>query len=318
MKYYVGIDGGGTKTHVLVFDEKFNVVFDKIYSSCHFISIGRQGFENLITEIKEDLQTVQVFDNIIHAFFALAGYGEIAGDNLVMDEIIKMIFTKPHTVKNDSIAGWAGSLLCEDGINVISGTGSIAVGVKNQDFVRVGGWGYIVGDEGSAFWIGIKTINAYSKMYDGRLEKTVLFDLINKAYALDENQDFMYLVYTKMAANRTNIATFAKVCAEAASNNCPISDTILRDAASEIVSHLDVISYKLDFPKDVKVSYSGGTFNSQIFLEYFKNCLSKQNFRYHLVEQNIKPAHGSALYAYVLAGNEVTDDLRKNILQKYG
>ena len=69
------------------------------------------------------------------------------------------------------VCGWAGSLAGEDGINVISGTGSMTYGERHGTGHRVGGWGELFGDEGSAYWIAAQGLNAFSRMSDGRLAR---------------------------------------------------------------------------------------------------------------------------------------------------
>ncbi len=318
MKYYIGVDGGGTKTRTLVFDESFNTVFDQTYSTCHLISIGVDKFQKLIKDIKTDLVNANIFSNAEYAFFGLAGFGEIEKDNEIMTEIITEVFAEiPTNIQNDSIAGWAGSLLCENGINVISGTGSIATGVKNGHVYRVGGWGYLFGDDGSAYWIALKALNAYSKMYDHRLVRTILYDIINEAYNLTSSRNFMYVMYTELKANRTEIAKVASLCSQAAEKGCQYSQAILQNAAKEMIAHLDIVANELQFGETVKISYSGGTFNSSIFLKYFSTYLQEQKYDYELVEDGIEPAHGSALYAYILKNGQIDEDIRKKLLTKY-
>ena len=66
------------------------------------------------------------------------------------------------------ICSWAGSLACEDGISVIAGTGSMAYGEYEGRSARAGGWGELIGDEGSAYWIAREGMNLFSRMSDGR------------------------------------------------------------------------------------------------------------------------------------------------------
>ena len=74
-----------------------------------------------------------------------------------------------YSCDNDMVCGWAGSLAGEDGINVISGTGSMTYGERQGVGHRVGGWGELFGDEGSAYWIAAQGLNAFTRMSDGRL-----------------------------------------------------------------------------------------------------------------------------------------------------
>ena len=70
---------------------------------------------------------------------------------------------------NDMVCSWAGSLACADGISVIAGTGSMAYGEYAGRQARCGGWGELIGDEGSAYWIAREGMNLFSRMSDGRV-----------------------------------------------------------------------------------------------------------------------------------------------------
>jgi N-acetylglucosamine kinase-like BadF-type ATPase len=85
---------------------------------------------------------------------------------------------------NDMICGWAGSLGCEDGINIVAGTGSIGYGERQGESARVGGWGEAFGDEGSAHWIAIQGLALFSRMSDGRMARGPLYDRVVEAFSL--------------------------------------------------------------------------------------------------------------------------------------
>ena len=76
---------------------------------------------------------------------------------------------------NDMICSWAGSLACADGISVIAGTGSMAYGEYAGRAARAGGWGELIGDEGSAYWIAREGMNLFSRMSDGRAPRGPLY-----------------------------------------------------------------------------------------------------------------------------------------------
>lgn len=316
MKYYLGVDGGGTKTRYVLVDENMNVCLDKTTGSGYFITLGKEAFINLMLEIKSDVTAI-CGDNLEHAFFGMAGVGEFHEDTTAITNLITEVFAPFKVdVANDSIGVWAGGLLCEDGIGVICGTGSIATGVSGEHTMRVGGWGFLAGDDGSAYWIALKTINAYSKMYDGRFEKTVLYHEVNTKFKLDEVNNFVKLIYRDMEMQRPQIAQFATLCTKAADEGCPYCIEILKEAASEIVLKIDVIANTLKFNDPIKVSYTGGVFNSEVFYKQIIHELNESKHSYELVIPVSEPAFGSALYAYILSGHKLTDELKKHYLEK--
>ncbi len=85
-----------------------------------------------------------------------------------------------YSCGNDMVGGWAGSLAGRDGVNVIAGTGSMAYGERGGTAHRVGGWSEVFGDEGSAYWVAVQGLNAFSRMADGRLPRGPLHALVRE------------------------------------------------------------------------------------------------------------------------------------------
>ncbi len=314
MNYYLGIDGGGTKTRAILIDEQFNTLFDQTYESTYLITQGDQKFKDIFTEILTAAKELAK-DNLKYTFIALAGYGEFKQDNERIEANLQTVFKdNPFKVLNDSVGVWAGGLLCEDGIAVIAGTGSNCAGIINDRYERVGGWGYIAGDESSAYWIALKTANAYMKMYDGRIERTELFDLINQTYSLDESNNMMQLLYRDFNCERAKIAAIAMMCTKAAKNGCPVSKAIIEEAAKEMALHITTMAKKLDFKTPIPVSYTGGVFNSSLYVEALKTNLSNSDKQFVLQDPVASAAYGSAVYAFILSGN-LLDDSHKALIK---
>src|SRR6185503_12426420 len=92
--------------------------------------------------------------DIRFAFIGLPSYGEDRAATPRMDSMPAALLPRDrYRCGNDMICSWAGSLACADGISVIAGTGSMAYGEYRDRTARAGGWGELIGDEGSAYWI---------------------------------------------------------------------------------------------------------------------------------------------------------------------
>jgi N-acetylglucosamine kinase-like BadF-type ATPase len=96
---------------------------------------------------------------------------------------------------NDMICSWAGSLACRDGVSVIAGTGSMAYGEYAGRCARAGGWGELIGDEGSAYWLAREGMNLFSRMSDGRAARGPLYELVRARLGLDSDLDLCARVY---------------------------------------------------------------------------------------------------------------------------
>lgn len=313
MNYYLGIDGGGTKTHAVIIDEDFKVIYEKKFEGTHIITAGDIAFTATMQQIYNEAMQI-TNNNISHMFCALAGYGEFKNDNEKIEGILTSIYNNtPYKVLNDSVGVWAGGLLCENGIGVIAGTGSCCCGINDGDYTRVGGWGYIAGDESSAYWIAVKLVNNYMKMVDGRIETTILKSIMDQEFDLDEDNNLLNLIYRKMDCKRPEIAQIAKVCNLAATKGCSVSMEILDSAAYELFDHINTTAKKMNTDFTIPVTYTGGVFNSNIFKEKLNMYMEESNNNFKLVEPITNAGIGSAVYAYVLSGKELTNEIRDKI-----
>ena len=207
------------------------------------------------------------------AFFGIPGYGEASGDIERLDAVpARVLGHDRYSCDNDMVCGWAGSLAGEDGINVISGTGSMTYGERQGVGHRVGGWGELFGDEGSAYWVATQGLNAFSRMSDGRLARGPLYALIKERLQLAGDLDVVSLVIDKWSGNRSSIAALATTVCEAARADDEVSAGILSAAVAELVTLIETTRTLIGFTdqETVPVSYSGGMFSDEGFLALFR------------------------------------------------
>ena len=304
---YLGVDGGGTKTALCLLREDGRIAAEAQAPSCYYFTEGidlvgrvlKQGIDQ-VCEIASVTPT-----DIRYAFFGLPTYGEVSGDVPALDAIPGEIFGHGrYACDNDTVCGWAGSLGGIDGINVVSGTGSITYGERAGNGVRVGGWGELFGDEGSAYWIAIKGLNAFSRMGDGRLPAGPLHETLRAHLALEADLDLVDVVLNRWQGERSEIAALSRVVAGAAEDGDECAARILSEAADELAGLVDTTRRLLDFgpDEDIPVSYSGGVFNAHPVVEGFEAALGHLHDGYELREPLHSPVVGAAIYAAKLAG----------------
>ena len=135
------------------------------------------------------------------------------------------------------VCGWAGSLACADGINLVAGTGSIGYGERQGKAARVGGWGEVFSDEGSAYWIAIQGLNAFTQMSDGRLPKGALHAGFRRHLGLDADLDICAHVMGEHGLERDGIAALAPIVAEAVAAGDPGGDPYPRTGRRRACEH---------------------------------------------------------------------------------
>jgi hypothetical protein len=174
---------------------------------------------------------------VTFAFFGLPAYGEDSETTGQMDAMPSSLFDPAqYRCGNDMICSWAGSLACADGISVIAGTGSMAYGEFDGRRERSGGWGELIGDEGSAYWIAREGMNLFSRMSDGRAPRGALHELVRDRFGLDVDLDLCARIYGVGANSRRAFAQFAPLVHEAALAGDAQSRAIIRRAADELVA----------------------------------------------------------------------------------
>jgi N-acetylglucosamine kinase-like BadF-type ATPase len=156
MARYLGVDGGGSKTAFALIDDTGHVLTRATAPTSYYFNDGFDVVERVLAQGITDVcgQAGIEASDIDAAFFGIPGYGEASGDIEQLDAVPRSVLGHDrYSCNNDMVCGWAGSLAGEDGINVISGTGSMTYGERQGTGHRVGGWGELFGDEGSAYWV---------------------------------------------------------------------------------------------------------------------------------------------------------------------
>jgi len=310
---YLGVDGGGSKTAFALIDDTGHVMARATAPTSYYFNDGFEIVEKSLAQGVTDICTQAGITpaDIDAAFFGLPGYGEASGDITALDAVPAGVLGHDrYSCDNDMVCGWAGSLAGEDGINVISGTGSMTYGERQGVGHRVGGWGELFGDEGSAYWIAEQGLNAFSRMSDGRLPHGPLHALMKSRLEVAGDLDVVSLVIDTWKGNRSKIAALATTVCQAAEAGDEASGRILSAAVEELVTLIETTRTLVGFTEQetVPVSYSGGMFSNEGFLAQFVAALQSSPAKYDLQTPRLDPAVGAALYAAKHSGHPLSPD----------
>lgn len=304
---FLGVDGGGTKTALCLLGARGRIVAQAQAPSCYYFAEGIGLVERVLRQgVDEVCRRAGIAPkDVRYAFFGLPGYGEVSLDVPTLDAAPERVLGHArYRCDNDMVCGWAGSLGGSDGINVISGTGSMTYGERSGRGARVGGWGELFGDEGSAYWIAIRGLRAFTRMSDGRLPAGPLHEMLRDRLDLASDLDLVDVVLNRWKGDRGEIAALARVVAEAAAVGDEQAARTITGAAAELADLVDATRLRLAFAPDemVPVSYSGGVFGAETVLEDFGAALATLHDGYELRKPLYTPVIGAALYAAKLAG----------------
>ncbi len=308
MKTYLGVDGGGSKTAFLLIDESGRVLASHTEGPAYYLEVGWDALRALLARgIGAILAHASLpIASVDFAFLGLPSYGE---DSRLLAQLDALpsppLLPGRYRCGNDAACGWAGALACEDGINLIAGTGSIGYGEYGGHTARAGGWGELFSDEGSAYWIAREALSLFSHMSDGRAQRGPWYDMARQHYGLTSDLDLCAAIYGDGHGGRSHIATLAPLVARAAAAGDAQAAALFQRAAGELARIVDAVYDQLMVPAhaDIPVSYSGGMFNErQLLLEPFLAKLSKNARSYRTMPPRLPPVAGAALYAASLGG----------------
>jgi glucosamine kinase len=146
-------------------------------------------------------------------------------------ELCRRFGAKSAHLAHDSVTSYLGALGYERGAVVAAGTGVVTLGVGRTDVARVDGWGNIMGDAGSGYWIGRAGLDAVMRAHDGRGESTALTAIVAAEFA-DLEQAYVELQTDSGRVRR--IAAYSRSVAELADSD-HVCAAICAEAARELV-----------------------------------------------------------------------------------
>jgi len=319
---YLGVDGGGTKTAFALVDGDGALTASHVGASIDYLAGGIAAARvRLVEGIRATLAEQSLAPAVIaFAFFGLPSYGEDGETIAALDAMpSELLDASRYRCGNDMICSWAGSLACVDGISVIAGTGSMAYGEFAGRQARCGGWGELIGDEGSAYWIAHEGMNVFSRMSDGRLARGPLHPLVRERFKLTNDLYLCSRIYGAGADRRDSFAQFARLVHEAAQAGDAAAAGIFTRGAKELLDCVIATRRALDPPATavLPVSHSGGVFNNvPAMVDAFRAGLAAAPYPFEYMKPRFPPAVGAALYAARLAGRPLPSAAVKRLQQQ--
>lgn len=276
----LGIDIGGTKTQAVLFDEKGNAIKEKETGSCHLMNASS---DEIITRLKQ-----VNLDSMASVVIGYAGYGRSPEMRQEIRRLVDQAFGgRDVTLISDLELAEAAALEGKDGTMVILGTGSVVVSVHEEKTVKKGGWGYLLGDEGSGYAIGREVLRTFALEADGRMKKDAVFPEVEKMYGLSDPNELIAAVMEGSSVRRTEIARAAEIatgCADA----CESCRTILKKQAEKAADLIRSVAEAGE-----TVAGMGGMMHAQNYIDLINEA---GNHTFTLVPSKHEPVYG----AYVL------------------
>jgi glucosamine kinase len=313
--YYLGIDGGGTKTSCAVGDELRLLATATAGPS----NVVRVGEEQARKSLRQAVSQACTAAGITPAQVERTCVGGSGAARPELAEIVRRslaeILTTPIDVVGDMQIALEAAFDTGPGVIVIAGTGSIAYGRDRQGrAVRAGGWGFAIGDEGSAHWIGRAAVSAVlraSDVGDGESREGSPQTGAHSPFeeALCKVWGVTSLVGLARAANSIPPPDFAALFPAVAASEDELARQVLTNAGNELAQVAVVVLNRL-FPKDesssVRVAMIGGVFrHAPLVRRVFYNQLGRWEPRAEVNPQVVEPVEGALRIARRAAAREI-------------
>jgi len=243
--HVLGIDAGGTKTVCLLADDRGTVLAEGRGRGANLQASGELELEKVLYEVMAQA----IGDRPWRADAICLG---IAGadrqdDVQTVRSIMRRISPGSRVlVVNDALVALEAAAPGAPGIVIIAGTGSIAYGRNARgSAARAGGWGHILGDEGSGYWIGRAALAAVVREADGRGPATALSGAVLEHFGAETAGALIHLVYHRDVP-RTHVAALGPIVQTAASSGDAVARDILERAAEELVLAARSVASRLE------------------------------------------------------------------------
>jgi N-acetylglucosamine kinase-like BadF-type ATPase len=296
--HVLGIDAGGTKTVCQLANADGEVLAEARRGGANLQAAGELEVEKVLHEVMEEaIGNLDVRPAVI--CLGIAGVDR-PDDARVVRGIMKRIgYQAKVLVVNDALAALEAGAPGQPGVVVIAGTGSIAYGRnEHNQAARAGGWGYVLGDEGSGYWIGRAALRAVLRECDRRGPATQLTGLLLHYYGIARAQDLIHQVYHGTLRPGA-IASLAQCVQAAFTGGDTVSIGILRGAADQLESSALSVARRLELVgSDFPFVLAGGIFRAVPWLgQELTRRLPLAAPRSRTIHLDVEPAAGAVRLA---------------------
>lgn len=320
-KLILAIDGGGSRTRCAAIDERGNILGEGSGGASNHLLVNHEIVKKSLSDsIQTALEQSGLRKTDISCLSAgLAGvdYDGSGADEM---EVLFCEFGFENTLINgDMVIAHAGALAGKSGVLALAGTGSSILGIgKNGERVKVGGWGPIYGDEGSAYFIGQAALRAAARDFDGRGRETALTKMILETFGISNFKETLDLVYTKKMPPR-EIAALSHVAYKTAETGDEAARKIFIQAGIDLAEGVAATIKKLSLSGEkIFVSYQGAVLKScPIVRESFAEELARCEPEAEVVSPKYEPVIGAYLLGRKELGLQTDESIFDNLDEQF-
>ena len=295
--HVLGIDVGGSKTVCLLADELGAVRAEVRGPGANLQAAGELHVEKIVHRVMEEALVERERPAVVCV--GIAGVDR-DDDSRVVASIMRRISPGSRVVVvNDALIALVAAAGESPGIVVVAGTGSIAYGRNARGLAaRAGGWGHMIGDEGSGYWIGRQALASAVREVDGRGPRTSLTEDVLAHFGVADAAGLVAIVYNREVP-RANVATLGPIVQRARDRGDAVAAQILEHAADELSLAAASVAARLEMRGDPFPFVLAGSMFRLVpsLVDDLRRRLGEVAPRAEARPLDVEPAHGAVALA---------------------
>ncbi len=299
----LGIDGGGTKTQAALVDRQGRLLGVGYGGPSNYHDIGVAAAQaNLQAAVQAARRAANLPEGPFSAAFLGIGSTVVERDReAVRGMALALELAPPQRigVDHDARIALAGGLSGRPGSVLIVGTGSSCFGynASGQSWLA-GGWGPLISDEGSGYWLGIQAMRTAAAVADGRLPASLLHEKVRDYLGLGALRELMHRLYVE-GLSRSEIAAMSRLVLAAAQEGDPAAQRVLRQGAEHLAELVQTVADALGFTGELAelVTVGGLTKAGAIVTQPLADAIHARLPEMHITQPEQSPVLGACLLA---------------------
>jgi len=302
MKYYIGIDGGGTKTRLKMVDVNGNIVFEELGGGSNPYTVAPESAEQLLKSMIGKALSHLPHSGELGGICIGAAGADTEADYAFFTRVLQEATGSEKVLAvNDGYASMFATLKEAPGVVIAAGTGSICWGKNDKgDVVRMGGWGYLFSDEGSGYSMVSDALDVVCRTIDGRASKgALLLEKLMDSFGVNTHEELISEIY--LSPTPQSIAAYFPLVAEAAAAKDPLALDVIDRGMDALVELVASAARHLEMYPVFTVGMTGSILTSvQITRELFMQKMVERFPKCTIVEEKAENVDGAIFLARTL------------------
>lgn len=310
-RFWLGVDGGGTNSRAVILDGTGTILGEGRSDAANLLRVGlEKAAKHVFQAVGAACREAEIeASQIAAACIGLAGVSQAHYHRQMLDALKAKLPIPAITLETDARVALAGATGNQPGVVIIAGTGSIACGINSSgQFARAGGWGPMMGDEGSGSYIGRRTLEAVMMSYDFRGEATSMTAPVLRHFGVSSPPELTTVIYDSSSKEKgevpSKIAQLSPIAVKEAQEGDQVAARILCDAACELSKTAIAVIEQLKMEHDTfRVAYVGGVFEAgELILKPLRREIQKIAPNVEVAPPLDPPVIGAAKMALAMSG----------------